>query len=212
MNTTGNRVKRMSSEDRKHQIVEVALDIISEHGLKGLTMARLAIGVGIKQASIYTHFGSRDDIVLAALDAIYERVNILRVMDGDNTLQHLRQICDEHVRLRASQDDTRSDRILLEFISGASSEGLHERLTFLHRKTIDSFIAVVESGKKEGKIPGQVNPQQVAWFVTGWAFAGDISQAIGFKSFLDPDVLSSWLDLMFDSFVTRPLPSGGAAD
>jgi AcrR family transcriptional regulator len=201
----------MSSEDRKRQIVEVALDIISEYGLKGLTMARLATGVGIKQASIYTHFESRDEIVLAALEAIDEKVHVLRPKDGDNTLQHLRQICDEHVRLWAGKDDSRSNRILLEFMSSASGEGLRERFASMHRKTMDDFIAVVEAGKKEGKIPGQVNPRQVAWFVTSWVFAGDLSQAIGFESFLDQDVSTLWLDIMFDSFVTRPLPSGGAA-
>ncbi|HLA82404.1 MAG TPA: helix-turn-helix domain-containing protein, partial [Thermoleophilia bacterium] len=71
---TPRRTQRMTAEARKHQIVDVALDLIQNHGLQGVTMARIAAGAGIRQASLYTHFQSREAILLAALDVIYERI------------------------------------------------------------------------------------------------------------------------------------------
>ena len=62
------------------------------------------------------------------------------------------------------------------------------------------------AGKKEGKIPAHVDSEQVAWFITGFAFAGDVSQTMGFKHFLDPEISGRWLDVMFASFVAPPEP------
>ena len=55
---------RMTATARKRQIVEVALDLIAKHGLQGVTMSRIAAGAGIRQASLYSHFQSRHEILL----------------------------------------------------------------------------------------------------------------------------------------------------
>ena len=64
----------MTADARKRQIVEVTLGLIAKYGLQGATMSRIAAGAGIRQASLYTHFASRRAILLAALDAVYEKV------------------------------------------------------------------------------------------------------------------------------------------
>jgi hypothetical protein len=54
----------------------------------------------------------------------------------------------------------------------------------------------------------------VAWFITGFAFAGDVSQTMGFGHFLDKEISGRWLDVMFASFVAEPdevLPGVSAA-
>jgi len=51
-----------------------------------------------------------------------------------------------------------------------------------------------------------VDPDQVAWLITGWAFAGDVSHLMGFKKFLAPNVGEHWLDVIFSSFAAEPAP------
>ena len=198
---------RMTAAARKRQIVEVALDLIAKHGLQGVTMSRIAAGAGIRQASLYSHFASRHEILLAALDVIYERIYASRMTrSNENTLERLREICDHHVELWAGQGERHHAQLLLEFVAGAPGEGLRETLASKHLETLNEFVNIVERGKKEGKIPGHVNSEQVAWFITGFAFAGDVSQTMGFKHFLDPEISGRWLDVMFASFVA-PLGS-----
>jgi AcrR family transcriptional regulator len=195
----------MTAEARKRQIAEVALDLIQKYGLQGVTMARIAAAAGIRQASLYTHFESRHAILLAALDLIYERIYASRMTGSDeNTLERLRQICDHHVELWAGQGEKHHAHLLLEFIAGAPGEGLRETLASKHLDTLNEFIQIVERGKQEGKIPQHVNSEQVAWFITGFAFAGDVSQTMGFRRFLDPEIAGRWLDVMFASFATEP--------
>jgi AcrR family transcriptional regulator len=199
---------RMSAAARKRQIVEVALDLIAKHGLQGVTMSRIAAGAGIRQASLYSHFQSRQEILLAALDVIYERIYASRMTrSNENTLERLREICDHHVELWAGQGASHHAQLLLEFVSGAPGEGLRETLAAKHLETLNEFIQIVERGKKEGKIPAHVDSEQVAWFITGFAFAGDVSQTIGFTHFLDPEISGRWLDMMFANFLT-PAPLG----
>ena len=196
----------MTAEARKHQIVDVALDLIQNHGLQGVTMARIAAGAGIRQASLYTHFQSREAILLAALDVIYERIYASRMIgSSENTLERLRRICDHHVELWEGQGEKHHAHLLLEFVAGAPGEGLRETLASKHLETLKEFTQIVVRGKREGTIPPQVDAERVAWFITGWAFAGDVSQTMGFKKFLDPEISGRWLDIMFASFVCDPV-------
>ena len=81
---------RMTAAARKRQIVEVALDLIAKHGLHGVTMSRIAAGAGIRQASLYSHFQSRHEILLAALDVIYERIYASRMTRSER--EHARSV------------------------------------------------------------------------------------------------------------------------
>ncbi|MCL5735169.1 MAG: TetR/AcrR family transcriptional regulator [Actinobacteria bacterium] len=196
---------RMAAAARKRQIVDVALDLIGKYGLQGVTMARLAAGAGIRQASLYTHFASRQEILLAALDAIYDRIYASRMTGShENTLGRLREICDHHVELWARQGERHHAHLLLEFVAGAPGEGLRETLAAKHLETLKEFTQIVERGKQEGKIPAHVDAEQVAWFITGFAFAGDVSQTMGFRKFLSPEISGRWLDVMFASFEADP--------
>jgi AcrR family transcriptional regulator len=191
----------MTAEARKRQIVEVALDLISHHGLQGVTMSRIAAGVGITQASLYTHFESRQAILLAALDVIYDKIYASReTPTNENTLERLREICENHVKLWADQGERHHAQLLLEFIAGAPGEGLREALAEKHLATVQQFAQIVEDGKREGGIPDHVDAEQVAWLITGFAFAGDVCHLMGFTSFLEPKVSTYWLDLMFAGF------------
>ncbi len=195
----------MTAEARKRQIVEVTLDLISEYGLRGATMARIAARAGIRQASLYTHFESRHAILSAALDVVYERIYASRETPTDeNSLERLRQMCDHHLELWSSQGEKHHAHQLMEFVSGGRSEGLSEIVAEKHLASIEQYAQVVRDGQAEGTIPAYVDADQVAWLITGWAFAGDVSHLLGFGKFLEPSVGVHWLDVIFASFAAEP--------
>jgi AcrR family transcriptional regulator len=192
----------MTADARKRQIAEVTVDLIAQHGLRGATMARISEAAGVRQASLYTHFQSRKEILLAALDVVYEKIYASRETRTDeNSLERLRQMCDHHIQLWATQGEHHHAHPLLEFIAGARSEGLLDVLTQKHLESIEQFAEVVREGQEEGKIPTSVDAEQVAWLITGWAFAGDVSHLMSLEKFLEPKVSVHWLDVIFDSFV-----------
>lgn len=58
----------MNTADRKKEIVDAALGLISELGIQELTMKRIAAAVGVSEPAIYRHYASKSDILAAVVD------------------------------------------------------------------------------------------------------------------------------------------------
>ena len=64
---------RKSQAERREEIIDAALLILGEHGVDGMTMARIAEAVGITPGALYRHFDSRNAILAAAVEVAIER-------------------------------------------------------------------------------------------------------------------------------------------
>ena len=53
---------RMDTATRKRQIAEAALAVVAEHGVGGMTVARVARLIGLVPSAIYRHFADRTEI------------------------------------------------------------------------------------------------------------------------------------------------------
>ena len=54
-------------------ILEHAYELARQDGLEGLSIGALALGVGMSKSGVFAHFGSREDLQLALLDATGKR-------------------------------------------------------------------------------------------------------------------------------------------
>ena len=59
---------RMSGEDRRKQLIEVAIDLFSEKGFSGTTTKEIAAAAGVTEAIIFRHFATKQDLYKAILD------------------------------------------------------------------------------------------------------------------------------------------------
>jgi len=59
---------RMSSEDRRRQLIEVAIDLFSRKGFAGTTTKEIAAAAGVTEAIIFRHFATKQDFYKAILD------------------------------------------------------------------------------------------------------------------------------------------------
>ncbi len=53
----------------RESVVERALSIARIDGFEGLTIGNIALAVGMSKSGVFAHFGSREDLQLAVLDA-----------------------------------------------------------------------------------------------------------------------------------------------
>ena len=60
---------RLSSSDRKKQILEVATDLFARHGFDGVTTRQIADAAGITEAIVFRHFATKDDLYWEVLSA-----------------------------------------------------------------------------------------------------------------------------------------------
>src|SRR5258707_13941651 len=59
---------RMSGEDRRRQLIEVAIDLFSRKGFAGTTTREIAAAAGVTEAIIFRHFATKEDFYKAILD------------------------------------------------------------------------------------------------------------------------------------------------
>lgn len=58
----------MSGEDRRRQLIEVAIDLFSKKGFGGTTTREIAAAAGVTEAIIFRHFATKEDLYTAILD------------------------------------------------------------------------------------------------------------------------------------------------
>ena len=63
----------MKGERTRQSILEHAVDLASLEGLEGLTIGRLADELGMSKSGLFAHFGSKEELQLATLEAAGER-------------------------------------------------------------------------------------------------------------------------------------------
>ncbi|PKL41697.1 MAG: hypothetical protein CVV41_17330 [Candidatus Riflebacteria bacterium HGW-Riflebacteria-1] len=64
-------VRRKSGAQRRGQILETARDLIFTEGFSNFTIRIVAGRVGISEAAIYRHFTSKEELMLALLEALF---------------------------------------------------------------------------------------------------------------------------------------------
>jgi AcrR family transcriptional regulator len=155
--------QRLTGGERKAQIVEVTLQLISAHGVQGTSTKRIAAAAGVSEATLYRHFASRNDIFLAALDDVYERVyDLIDSSEGPDAVARLGAIGRGHLELHSSQH---ADFVfpLFEFIAAPPELGLRVTLGRKQARAVTAIAAIVAGGIADGSVRGDVDPERAAW-------------------------------------------------
>jgi AcrR family transcriptional regulator len=58
---------KMSGDERRTQILQVAIDLFSKHGFRGTTTRQIAQAAGVSEAMVFRHFATKDDLYGAIL-------------------------------------------------------------------------------------------------------------------------------------------------
>jgi AcrR family transcriptional regulator len=66
------RRRTVHGEQTRREILKVAVDIASAEGLEGLTIGRLANELEMSKSGLFAHFGSKEELQLAAIETARE--------------------------------------------------------------------------------------------------------------------------------------------
>jgi AcrR family transcriptional regulator len=110
------------------ELVQAAIDVLRESGFAGASARRIAQRAGVNQALVFYHFGSVNDLLMAALEEVSARrmAAYRELLDAAGTLAEL--ITSARSVFEADLDAGHV-RVLTEMISGAQSvPGLGDRV------------------------------------------------------------------------------------
>ncbi|MBV8843953.1 MAG: TetR/AcrR family transcriptional regulator [Bryobacterales bacterium] len=60
--------RRLSSDDRRRQLIRTAVDLFSRHGFSGTRTKDIAAACGVSEAILFRHFATKEDLYRAILD------------------------------------------------------------------------------------------------------------------------------------------------
>ena len=163
---------RLSAEQRRRQIIEVAIDLFSRRGFNGTTTKEIAAAAGVNEAIIFRHFAGKEQLYSAILDHRRESLKADAWMtdiktfmarnDDEAVFRHLTAKIIQLIR-----EDPKFERVMLY----AALEG-HELAAMYHKQFAIPFIDLlkeyIDRRQQEGALK-RVNPGAVIFAVAGMA-------------------------------------------
>lgn len=207
----GSGMTRMGSTERKRLITSAALEVVASDGLEGATTSRIAQAAGLSPAALYKHFANRHELIIAALDTLYD--HMYQVLFGSTSetdvLERLRSIGRLHSALVASGKGSFIYPVF-EFLAAPPESGLRQAQGLRQLQMIHSLAAIVEEGKEQGSIRPDVDSEQIAWALHAVWWAEDISHLMGLEQFVTAGRSATILNDIFSRLGNSPQELEGA--
>lgn len=156
---------RMSGEDRRQQIVRIAMRRFSEKGFNGVTTKEIAAEAGISEAMIFRHFATKQELYSAIID---HKAKDLGADEFWASMRELAKTRDDRrffetlMRHIIEKDRTDFSFVRLLFFSALEGHELSEMFFETRVQEIFGFMGeYIESRIREGAFR-RVNPRLAA--------------------------------------------------
>jgi AcrR family transcriptional regulator len=149
-------LERLQTDIRQEQFAAAALEIIASHGVKGLSIARVARRVGLVPSAVYRHFEGKEALLDAVLAMIRSRLlgNVKAVVaETADPLECLKRLLFRHIELIRSNQGIQRLVFSEEMISGRPDRksAIHDMV----RSYLKQVADIIQRGQQEGRIkPG----------------------------------------------------------
>jgi len=169
----------MKGERTKQSILERAVDLASLEGLEGLTIGRLAEELGMSKSGLFAHFGSKEELQLATIEAARERFveSVFRPsLKAERGYPRLMAICRAwltYVRHGVFPGGC--------FFAAASFEfdgrpgAVRDAIAAIMDGWIESIEKAVALAQEEGHIDPDIEPEQLAFEINALFFGANFS-------------------------------------
>lgn len=174
------RYRTQQASETRQQILRKAIDISSAEGLEGLSVGRLAAELAMSKTGVFSHFGSKQELQLATVEAAKE-VFLKRVVNP--ALEKPRGT----VRLKAMLSNWLDyvEKIVFRggcFFAAASAEfdsrpgAVRNQIALLTKTWLRGLEDEIRFAKTDGQFRPSIDPAQLAFELhayvqeANWAF------------------------------------------
>ena len=131
----------------KQRIIDIAFEHFVLNGYEGTSIGAIADSVGIRKASIYTHFKSKDEIFLQVLqDALNKECEYLEACFANHNIHDLPGT--KYLRELKSRYETAITSQFLTRIAYVPPSHLINEVTFTYQKYIEKLVELYLSQLK----------------------------------------------------------------
>lgn len=174
---TGPR-KRLRSDERRKQLINLSLEVIASQGLQGTSMARVAEAAGISETALYRHFRNRNELIEAALGettAILERYFDVREKDIRKRLVKISANLYDGIMTNGLEA-----KLIFEFLRAPAKENLQEPMQKRFQSMLENIENMIDKGIKDGQFQPGIDRTRIAWEIFAFGFTLNFVTLLGF--------------------------------
>lgn len=175
------------TDERKFQIINAAEDVFTKKGFDEARMDDIAEETGLSKGTLYLYFKSKDDLIIAILDRIFQREFRafeqidLSAMSATETVNLFVDTVSRDIKIML-----RLMPVAYEFLALAfRNKTVQKSLKVYVNRYMDILVPIIENGIASGEFR-EVDPQEVA-IAMGAILEGTILIWVYDKSLVKPE-------------------------
>ena len=179
--------QRKSTEERRTEIAEVALEIIAEEGIRRFTVANISEKVGLAEGTIFRHFDDMDDIVMEAVERLQELLlegaGGFAAEEVADPLERVKGFLSTRVELIAERPELLK-LLFSDDLEKVGPEAAAQQIRTLKRRSMTFILNQFRLAKQEGLITADISAEDLLFVAHGTALAtvfssDDVEAVIG---------------------------------
>jgi AcrR family transcriptional regulator len=191
---TSSRAPRLSGDARRASIVDAATRVFARLGYLGATTAAIAREVNVNEALLFRHFGSKQGLYLACIDAAWQHVRDrceLAFANEPQESQHWKSL--GRTFLGVAEREPHIARVWLQSLSDTTGVEAIERHVSTVMSTAHQYAQrAIERSQAAGGVRPQLDPRSEAWIIIALGMLHTAGARLGNVVQRDmPDVLAS---------------------
>ena len=191
-------LEKKSTRVRKEEIVQAALEVVGNKGVRALTIAAIADSAGMSEANIYRHFSGKDEIYSALADFIGSAVmgKAAAIAGGSRRpLEKLETIFFSHITLITEHPGI--PRFVFSDDVHLGHRNIAEKLALRIGNYIETITGVIAAGIAEGELKPGLSPRETALTLLGMIQFTALRWTISNASFkIRPEAEKLWQNFM----------------
>ncbi len=201
---------RMSGDDRRTQLLEIALNLFANKGFNGTTTKEIAKAAGVTEAVIFRHFPNKQALYQAVLESqvgcpeFHEwMAHAQECMDRNDDEGLFRAIA--RIIIRSYSGDARYERVMLFAALEGNEQGLAHNRSF-SIPIFELLRVYVLKRQNEGALAGYA-PGAILAAIAGMAQRyAMFTQMFGFSAELSPDeAVETFTRILMNGIQTRTI-------
>jgi AcrR family transcriptional regulator len=154
------KVSQQYEHAQRERIVGGATHAFARDGYAATTIDQIGRELGLSKGSIYTYFGSKEDLFVASLQSIYDNrfEALTTAFAADDPIEEkFRKVLEKLADIVSPRDDVFARLSLAGFLESSRIPRLLEIKTASHRRFSDLVGRLLREGQESGKVRPDLN-------------------------------------------------------
>ena len=188
----------------KESLILSMIEVISEKGLQGLTTREVAKRQGISESTIFKHYKSKNELILAVLDYFsqYDQAIINSMgLKKFKPIEAITYFVEAYVTYYENYPEITA--ITLSYEELMHEVELSDLVKRIFTKRINTIQSLIEDAQRQNEIPKDVDPESMADLIIGLERVVILRWRLGDYSFSLKEHTLTALKMLLDVFKVK---------